>query len=812
MDSPALPPAPPPLVPAPPTPDAATMAGVSWSGLSYDVPVSPASTTSPAARARAWLAALTGRGSGGGGGGGNGDGGGGSPPAGRGPLLPTHMANGATPVAVPADLTAKGDDSGLSSGVSSGSSSGSSRPLAMKTPAADGAAAPNGVGGGDAATGTATAATAAARAPTGTPPRAPNTNRILHGVSGVAPAGQLTVLLGPSGAGKTSLLNLLAGRSQYGPSGGTMTFAGAPRGRRLRRQLAYCMQADIFSPRLTVAETLRFTARLRIRGASRAEREARVAGVLAQLRLEGCADTLMGDGVVVKGVSGGERKRVNIANELLTDPSTLLLDEPTSGLDSATALTVVRLLRALADEGRTIITTLHQPSSQMLALFDNIMLLSSGRVVYSGPAEGALPHFASLGLPCPPHYNPCDFFLQLLTDAAPDGSQPVTRQLEAAWAAREAAGDGASAVAAAVATAAAAAAAAAAAESSPAATAAAVGPGGAGGGGLLATTAAGAARSVRKRVRTPGVREEPRKYPVGWWTQAVVLGGRSAIQRRGEVLEWVQMFQIVAVAFLVGIMWFQLEQTERTLDERVSILFFICVFFSFIPMFSAIFSFMPAEGPVLHKERSSGAYRLSAFFVAKTTVETPVELLYPALFSIVAYWMAGLRSSAGAFALHLFILALIVLTAQSIGLFVSASVRNVKLAQVLGSLTVLLALLAGGYYVNNNTLPGWIAWVKTFSFIKYGFEAMVITEVQGRTFPCAAVPTIYSGGLPGTPGDRVCPVTAAAIYRAREVDDGLGVAGNVGVLLLWIALFRVAAYCSLKWLHVTHKPSRRVAV
>lgn len=391
--------------------------------------------------------------------------------------------------------------------------------------------------------------------------------------------------------------------------------------------------------------------------------------------------------------------------------------EPTSGLDSATALTVVRLLRSLADEGRTIITTLHQPSSQMLALFDNIMLLSAGRVVYSGPAGGALPHFASLGLPCPPHYNPCDYFLQLLTDAAADGSQPVTRRLEAAWAAREAAGEGASAVAEAVATAAAATAAAAAAETSPGAPAA-VGPGGGGGGGLLATTTAGAVRSVRKRLRLAGVRDEPRKYPVGWWTQAAVLGGRSAVQRRGEVLEWVQMFQIVAVAFLVGIMWFQLEQTERTLDERVSILFFICVFFSFIPMFSAIFSFMPAEGPVLHKERSSGAYRLSAFFVAKTTVETPVELLYPALFSLVAYWMAGLRSSAGAFALHLFILALVVLTAQSIGLFVSASVRNVKLAQVLGSLTVLLALLAGGYYVNNNTLPGWIAWVKTFSFIK----------------------------------------------------------------------------------------------
>lgn len=333
----------------------------------------------------------------------------------------------------------------------------------------------------------------------------------------------------------------------------------------------------------------------------------------------------------------------------------------------------------------------------------------------------------------------------------------------------------------------------------------------AGGGGLLSTTAAGAVRSVRKRLRTPSVRAEPRKYPVGWWTQAAVLGGRSAIQRRGEVLEWVQLFQIVAVAFLVGIMWFQLAQTERTLDERVSILFFICVFFSFIPMFSAIFSFMPAEGPVLHKERSSGAYRLSAFFVAKTTVETPVELLYPTVFSVIAYWMAGLRSSAGAFATHLIILALVTLTAQSIGLFVSATVRNVKLAQVLGSLTVLLALLAGGYYVNNKTLPGWIAWVNALSFIKYGFEAMVIVEVQGRTFPCSVVPTIYSGGLPGTPGERVCPVTAAAIYRAREVRDGLGVVGNAAVLLLWIAVFRVGAYFSLKWLHVTHKPSRRSA-
>jgi len=451
----------------------------------------------------------------------------------------------------------------------------------------------------------------------------------------------------------------------------------------------------------------------------------------------------------------------------------------------------VKLLRSLADEGRTIITTLHQPSSQMLELFDNIMLLSLGRVVYSGAAADALSYFESVGLACPVNYNPCDFFLQLLTDTAADGSQPVTRRLEAAWAEREA-------------------------TTAPAGVVPAAGGNGDGDtlgggdvrGGRLTTTSAGAVRAVRKRLHSSSVQAEQRKYPVNWWTQVMTIGKRSFIQRRGELLEWVQMLQIVAVSFLVGIMWFQLEQVERTLDERVSLVFFICVFFSFIPMFSAIFS-MPAEGPVLHKERSSGAYRLSAFFVAKTIVETPVELLYPTLFTVVAYWMAGLRASVGAFVLHVFVLSLVVLTALSIGLFVSATVRNIKLAQVLGSLTVLLALLAGGYYVNNKTLPSWIVWVNALSFIKYGFEALLIIEVRGRTFPCSTVPTIYSGGLAGTSTVRQCPVTDEAIYRAREVADEFGVWGNVGVLLLWIVIFRVAAYLSLKWLHVSHKPSRR---
>lgn len=126
-----------------------------------------------------------------------------------------------------------------------------------------------------------------------------------------------------------------------------------------------------------------------------------------------------------------------------------------SGLDSATALSVVRLLCALADEWRTIIATLHVLPFPMLPLFDNIMLLSAGRVAFSGPAGAALPHCTSLGVPCPPRYNPCNCCVQLLTDAATDGSQSVTWRPEVAWAEWEAAGVGASAVLAAAAVAAA---------------------------------------------------------------------------------------------------------------------------------------------------------------------------------------------------------------------------------------------------------------------------------------------------------------------------------------------------------------------
>jgi ATP-binding cassette, subfamily G (WHITE), eye pigment precursor transporter len=163
--------------------------------------------------------------------------------------------------------------------------------------------------------------------------------------------------------------------------------------------------------------------------------------LITELGLGKCQHTLVGNDLI-RGVSGGERKRVNIAMELVTDPSLVFLDEPTSGLDSFNAQSVMQLLLKLARNNRTIITTIHQPRSSIYQMFDTLMLVSDGRTMYFGPASYAVDYFARQGFPCPPTYNPADFFMDLLaTDTRTQNLARVSRarinKLGAAYAAIE---------------------------------------------------------------------------------------------------------------------------------------------------------------------------------------------------------------------------------------------------------------------------------------------------------------------------------------------------------------------------------------
>ncbi|GFR49799.1 hypothetical protein Agub_g11737, partial [Astrephomene gubernaculifera] len=240
----------------------------------------------------------------------------------------------------------------------------------------------------------------------------PKERQILFNVSGEVSPGEVLALMGPSGGGKTSLLTLLGGRSTARLEG-AITFNGARLSKALKRKLGYVSQDDLLFPELTVYETLYFAALLRLpRSWSRSSKLGRVELVVAALGLGRCRDTIIGS-PMMRGVSGGERKRVSIGHELLINPSMLLLDEPTSGLDSTTALRLMHTLRSLAGGGRTVVTSIHQPSSRLYRQMDKLMLLSEGRCMYYGDAQSVAGWFSGLGQPCPFGTNIADHILDL---------------------------------------------------------------------------------------------------------------------------------------------------------------------------------------------------------------------------------------------------------------------------------------------------------------------------------------------------------------------------------------------------------------
>ena len=237
------------------------------------------------------------------------------------------------------------------------------------------------------------------------------TSHILNDIKCVFPRASVTSIMGPSGAGKSTLLELLGGRlsSSFASNfvtSGTVTLNGQPLGSSTAALCAYVEQHDDYHlPALTVRETLRYAATLQLRDRTCAQRNARAEEVLRMLGLKPCADNLVG-GDLVKGISGGEKRRLSLALAILADPPVLLADEPLSGLDAFTAHNVMTLLKEIADSGRTVIVSVHQPRSDIFHLFDQVLLMAKGGVVaYSGARDGMLKVFEAAGLQCPEHFK-----------------------------------------------------------------------------------------------------------------------------------------------------------------------------------------------------------------------------------------------------------------------------------------------------------------------------------------------------------------------------------------------------------------------
>ncbi|XP_062196597.1 ABC transporter G family member 14-like [Phragmites australis] len=581
---------------------------------------------------------------------------------------------------------------------------------------------------------------------------------IISGMSGVVRPGEMLAMLGPSGSGKTTLLTALGGR-HVGRAllSGKITYNGQPFSSAVKRRTGFVTQHDVLYPHLTVSETLWYTALLRLpRALGAGEKRAQADAVMRELGLAKVAHSMVGGVRGVRGLSGGERKRVSIGLEMLVDPSLLLLDEPTSGLDSTIAARIVGTLRRMAaDGGRTVVVTIHQPSSRLYHMFDKVLLLSAdGCPIYYGRAADALSYFASVGFASPLSLNPADLMLDLANGIAP----------------QTASGDGGEARMAAVT-----------------------------GGNesehkeVREKLAAAYERRIAPAVKldicareTTTVASARRgaasaEWMTGWWTQFMVLLRRGLKERRHESFNKLRIFQVLSVASLAGLLWWRTPASH--LQDRTALIFFFSVFWGFFPLYNAVFTF-PLERPMLLKERASGMYRLSSYFAARSATDLPMELGLPTAFVAILYWMGGLEPHPAPFLLSLAVVLYSVLVAQSLGLAIGAVLMDVKQGTTLASVITMVFLIAGGYYVQH--IPPFVAWLRWLNYSFYCYRLLLGIQFPngGGYYECDG-----AGGRHG-----LCPVAEFPSVKAVGLNNHWV---DVCVMALLLVGYRVVAYIAL---------------
>lgn len=575
---------------------------------------------------------------------------------------------------------------------------------------------------------------------------------LLQGINGFVRPGMLMALMGPSGAGKSTLLDVLANRKTGGHIEGKILVNGAPRNRFFNRFTAYVEQQDMLMPLATVYETILFSAQTRLPTAlSKGEIELRIKDTLHILDLESI------QGMMAGALSMEQRKRLTIAVELVSDPQLLFLDEPTSGLDSQAATKVMDVVKRVAETGRAVICTIHQPSLAVFSCFDHLLLLKrGGKTVYFGPTGAdcgaVLEYYASIGWECAPKRNPADFILDaaaitsenqnLLEKGQEDpeeaylGSQ-LKKDMEAH---------------------------------------------------LNDVPAGFVAPHFSGKYASPFIRQLECNLRRSW----------NNVRRRIEDLR-ARTMRSILMGIIIGTLFLQLKHDQKGASDRFGLLFF-----SLIIMGTSANNAVPNivnERAVFYREMAAGSYRAVTYLISLITTELPVTLFTSFLLSILVYWIAGLQSSASHFFFFAWIIFLYGSTTMGFVNFLSLATPNGEIAQaIVGVFTSLFSLFAG-FIITRPSIPNYWIWLYYFNIMHYPLEAIVVNEMEGQTFSCPGGKGAVLVPIPShNTTKEFCPITSGNdVLRGLDfhVDDKFN---DMGISIGFWFFMVMCSYLALRYI------------
>lgn len=564
---------------------------------------------------------------------------------------------------------------------------------------------------------------------------------LLDNVSGSVRSGSLMALMGPSGSGKTTLLSVLANRhlglGKFNISG-TSSYGGKEiTPSRLRQLSRFVEQEDHLIGSLTTKETVVFSAKM----ATTMTNVPEIADeTLKIFGLSNQANTKVGT-PLQKGLSGGQKRRLSVASQVVTKPEILFLDEPTSGLDSKASYEVVQTLKRFAQlENVAVIASIHQPSTQTFDLFDSVTFMSEGKVVYCGNRKDVEPYFERAKYPIPMYYNPAEYILDLINaDFETEGmdKQKVLETLVNHY------------------------------KENPA-----VFP------------------NVSTKFESDPEHFLNNNHVLKTW----LLVQRSFIKARRDYLAYyVRVIMYLGLAILMGTVWLRLQYTQKSIQPFMNAIFFSGAFMSFMSV-----AYIPAyleDYFAYNKERSNGLYGPLSFVVSNFLIGVPFLFLIVVLFSVITYFMCNFRLSGEGFFMYVMYLFLNLLAAESLTILISTVAPIFVVALALTAFANGLWMSVGGFLVSTNVLNKF--WYYTFYWIdyqRYAFQGMMFNQFKTSVYSCGlGCHCMYPSEL-----ESQCKIAGTAVLKAvgyGRRDDGLW----VGIMIVLIFVLRAATYLVLRF-------------